>query len=161
MPFNLKFRLSALQNETEITRFYALTIANQILGGGGEAQLFLNLREDKGYTYGSYSRFNINHKTKSRLRAFAAVRNAVTDSAVVQLLYEIDRMSKEMVTERAETGQRKICGFADSVMEDPENIASFAYNTKTQNLPPNFYNNLLKNMQRVTRETFPGCPKIL
>ena len=45
--------------------YYALTIANQILGGGGEARLFLNLREDKGYTYGSYSRFNTNHKTKS------------------------------------------------------------------------------------------------
>ena len=133
--------------------FYALTIANQILGGGGEARLFLNLREDKGYTYGSYSRFNINHKTKSRLRSFAAVRNAVTDSAVVQLLYEIDRMSKEMVTEEElKLVKEKYAGSLIRSMEDPENIASFAYNTKTQNLPPNFYNNLLKNMQKVTRE---------
>lgn len=133
--------------------YYALTIANQILGGGGEARLFLNLREDKGYTYGSYSRFDINHKTKSRIRAFAAVRNAVTDSSVVQLLYEIDRMSKEMVTEEElKLVKEKYAGSLIRSMEDPENIATFAYNTKTQNLPPNFYNNLLKNIQKVTRE---------
>ena len=44
-------------------------------------------------------------------------------------------------------------------MEDPENIATFAYNTKTQNLPPNFYNNLLKNIQKVTREDISRVSK--
>jgi predicted Zn-dependent peptidase len=140
--------------------YFALTIANQILGGGAEARLFLNLREDKGYTYGSYSRFNINHKTKSQLRAFAAVRNAVTDSAVVELLYEIDRMSKEMVTEEElKLVKEKYAGSLIRSMEDPENIANFAYNTKTQNLPPNFYNNLLKNIQKVTREDISRVSK--
>ncbi len=140
--------------------YYALTIANQILGGGGEARLFLNLREDKGYTYGSYSRFNINHKTKSQLRAFAAVRNSVTDSAVVQLLYEVNRMSKEMVTEEElKLVKKKYAGSLIRSMEDPENIANFAYNTKTQKLPPNFYNNLLKNIQKVTREDISRVSK--
>jgi predicted Zn-dependent peptidase len=140
--------------------YFALTIANQILGGGAEARLFLNLREDKGYTYGSYSRFNINHKTKSQLRAFAAVRNAVTDSAVVELLYEIDRMSKEMVTEEElKLVKEKYAGSLIRSMEDPENIANFAYNTKTQSLPPNFYNNLLKNIQKVTREDISRVSK--
>lgn len=133
--------------------YYALTIANQILGGGGEARLFLNLREDKGYTYGSYSRYTINYKTKSRMRAFAAVRNAVSDSAVVELLYEIDRMSKEMVTEdELKLVKKKYAGSLIRSMENPENIANFAYNTKTQNLPDNFYNDLLKNIQKVTQE---------
>ena len=140
--------------------YFALTIANQILGGGGEARLFLNLREDKGYTYGSYSRFNINHKTKSQFRAFTAVRNTVTDSAVVELLYEIDRMNKEMVTnEELKLVKEKYAGSLIRSMEDPENIANFAYNTKTQNLPPNFYNNLLKNIQLVTKEDISRVSK--
>lgn len=140
--------------------YYALTIANQILGGGGEARLFLNLREDKGYTYGSYSRFNTNHKTKSQLRAFAAVRNIVTDSAVVQLLYEIDRMSKKRVTEEElKLVKEKYAGSLIRSMEDPENIANFAYNTKTQNLPPHFYNDLLKNIQKVSREDISRVSK--
>ena len=140
--------------------YFALTIANQILGGGGEARLFLNLREDKGYTYGSYSRFNINHKTKSQFRAFTAVRNTVTDSAVVELLYEIDRMNKEMVTnEELKLVKEKYAGSLIRSMEDPENIANFAYNIKTQNLPPNFYNKLLKNIQKVTKEDISRVSK--
>lgn len=140
--------------------FFALNIANQILGGGGEARLFLNLREDKGYTYGSYSRFSIDYKTKSRIRAFAAVRNAVTDSAVVQLLYEIDRMSKELVTaEELKLVKKKYAGSLIRSMENPQNIANFAYNTKTQNLPPNFYNNLLGNIQKVSIEDIARVSK--
>lgn len=140
--------------------FFALNIANQILGGGGEARLFLNLREDKGYTYGSYSRFSIDHKTKSRMRAFAAVRNAVTDSAVVQLLYEIDRMSKELVTaEELTLVKKKYAGSLIRSMENPQNIANFAYNTKTQELPANFYNNLLGNIQKVSIEDIARVSK--
>src|SRR5262249_15103906 len=37
--------------------YYAVQVMNSILGGGGTARLFMNLREDKGYTYGAYSRF--------------------------------------------------------------------------------------------------------
>tara|TARA_A100001011_G_scaffold75491_1_gene77610 strand:- start:6735 stop:8804 length:2070 start_codon:yes stop_codon:yes gene_type:complete len=140
--------------------YYAFTIANQILGGGGEARLFLNLREDKGYTYGSYSRFNINYKTKSQIRAFAVVRNSVTDSAIVQILYEIDRMNKEIVTEdELKLVKGKYAGSLIRSMEDPENIANFAYNTKTQNLPSNFYNELLKNIQKVTCEDISNVSK--
>ena len=122
--------------------------------------MFLNLREDKGYTYGSYSRFNINYKTKSQIRAFAAVRNAVTDSAVVQILYEINRMNKEIVTEdELKLVKEKYAGSLIRSMEDPENIANFAYNTKTQNLPSNFYNELLKNIQKVTCEDISNVSK--
>jgi hypothetical protein len=79
---------------------------------------------------------------------------------VVQLLYEIDRMSKEMVTEEElKLVKEKYAGSLIRSMEDPENIATFAYNTKTQNLPPNFYNNLLKNIQKVTREDISRVSK--
>jgi len=67
--------------------YFAAILANQILGGGAEARLFLNLREDKGFTYGAYSGLSDSHKTKGRFRASTSVRNAVTDSAVVEILY--------------------------------------------------------------------------
>ena len=35
--------------------YFALKLGNQILGGSSTARLFMNLREDKGFTYGSYS----------------------------------------------------------------------------------------------------------
>ncbi len=156
MPNAVQSEISVL-NTAELDRnnpdYYAVIIANQILGGGAEARLFLNLREDKGYTYGSYSRYTIDHKTKSRLRAFAAVRNAVTDSAAVQLLYEINRMSKELVSdEELNLVKEKYAGSLIQSMENPENIANYAYNIQTQNLPANFYNQLLINIQKVNKE---------
>ena len=50
-------------------------LANRILGGGAEGRLFLNLREDKGYTYGSYSSLSNDKNSKVRFRAFASVRS--------------------------------------------------------------------------------------
>lgn len=133
--------------------YYAALIANQILGGGAEARLFLNLREDKGFTYGAYSTLSDDHKTKARLRAATSVRNVVTDSAVVQLHYEIDRMSKELVTDQElDLVKHKYTGSLIRSLEDPENIADFTYNVKTQNLPDNFYNNLLKNIKKVSNK---------
>jgi zinc protease len=38
--------------------YFALEVMDQVVGGGASARLFLNLREDKGYTYGAYSRFS-------------------------------------------------------------------------------------------------------
>src|SRR5690606_21018578 len=52
--------------------YFPAMLANKILGGGAEARLFLNLREDKGYTYGAYSRIGADIKRTSRFRASAS-----------------------------------------------------------------------------------------
>jgi predicted Zn-dependent peptidase len=133
--------------------YYPLLIANQILGGGAEARLFLNLREDKGYTYGSYSRYSFDHKTNSIFRAYASVRNTVTDSSVVELLYEIRKMSNELVSnDELSLVKKKYAGSLIRSMEQPSNIANFAYNIKTQKLSENFYNDLLKSIEKVNKE---------
>ena len=105
--------------------YFPLLIANGILGGGGEARLFLNLREDKGYTYGSYSRMGNNKYTASRFRASASVRNAVVDSAVVELLYEIDRMKKEVVSdEELNRAKAKYVGSFVRAVEQPSTVVN-------------------------------------
>ena len=140
--------------------YYPLLIANQILGGGAEARLFLNLREDKGYTYGSYSSYSFNHKTNSRLRAYASVRNVVTDSSVVELLNEISKMSNEPVSDdELNLVKKKYAGSLIRSMEQPSNIANFAYNVKTQKLSKSFYNDLLKNIEKVSKEDISSVSK--
>ena len=47
--------LGTLSIERTDPDYFALEAMNQVLGGGGAARLFLNLREDKGYTYGAGS----------------------------------------------------------------------------------------------------------
>tara|TARA_R110002051_G_scaffold281538_2_gene343169 strand:- start:4597 stop:6666 length:2070 start_codon:yes stop_codon:yes gene_type:complete len=131
--------------------YFPAIITNQILGGGGEGRLFLNLREDKGYTYGSYSSIGNDKYAPSRFSATAQVRNAVTDSAVVEILKEIDKIRKEPVSEKdlANTKSKYIGRFI-MALERPETIAGYALNIETENLSKDYYKNYLERINAVT-----------
>ena len=128
-------------------------VANQILGGGGEARLFLNLREDKGYTYGSYSRIGNDKYAPSRFSASASVRNVVTDSSIVELLKEIDRIAKEPVSEtELKNTKAKYVGNFVLALERPSTIARYALNIETEGLPKDFYKTYLERINAITIE---------
>lgn len=133
--------------------YIPVLIANQILGGGAEGRLFLNLREDKGFTYGSYSSVGTDKYSNARFRASAQVRNAVTDSAVVEILSEIKRIGTERVSEvDLKNAKEKYKGSFVRSLERPETVANFALNIETQGLSADFYENYLSRIDAVTAE---------
>ena len=139
-------------NKKEPDYFPAL-VATRILGGGGAGRLFNNLREDKGWTYGSYSSISESYKTKGLVLAQAQVRNEVTDSAAVELLIELDKMRDKLVTdEELVSTKAKYTGNFVMSLENPATIASFARNIITQDLPEDYYNSFLENINNVTKE---------
>merc|ERR1712224_201444 len=83
-----------VQNTVELKMadedYFSVLVANQILGGSFGSYLNMNLREEHGYTYGARS-YTGTDKYVSRFSASASVRNAVTDSAIVETLKEINR----------------------------------------------------------------------
>ncbi len=126
-------------------------VANQILGGGGEGRLFLNLREDKGYTYGSYSSIRSDRFEPIRFNAFAQVRNQVADSSVVEILKEIDRIIKEPVSERElKNTKAKYTGRFVMALERPETVANYALNIEKEGLPSDFYETYLERINTVS-----------
>ena len=133
--------------------YFAALVANRILGGGGAGRLFNNLREDKGWTYGSYSGISESYKTRGTVIAQAQVRNEVTDSAAVELLMELDKMKKSFVTdEELNSAKAKYTGNFVLSLENPSTIAGFARNIITQKLPEDYYNSFLENINNVTKE---------
>ena len=86
--------------------FFALKLGNQILGGSSTARLFMNLREDKGFTYGSYSSASTSRYISS-FSASASVRNEVTDSSVVEIIKEINKIRNENVSEEELAGVKE------------------------------------------------------
>ena len=131
--------------------YFPMLLGNSILGGGGEARLFLNLREDKGFTYGSYSRLQTNKYTRARIRAFASVRNAVTDSSVVELVKELEKIRTEEVTQKElDKAKAKYVGDFVLALEKPQTIARYALSIKTENLPEDFYKTYLQKINAVT-----------
>ncbi len=132
--------------------YFATLLANQILGGGGEGRLFLNLREKHGWTYGAYSSIGAG-KYATKFRSSASVRNAVTDSAVVEFFNELKRIKTDLVSaEDLKNAKAKYIGNFVMQIEKPATIARYALNTATQNLPEDFYENYIKNISAVTPE---------
>jgi predicted Zn-dependent peptidase len=130
--------------------YYAALLANKILGGGGSARLFQNLREDKAYTYGSYSRVSQSRQT-GVFKATAGVRNMVTDSAIVEMQKEINKIRYQKVTakELQDAKEEYIGGFVMDVQK-PATAANYALNIALYNLPEDFYANYIKNINSVT-----------
>ncbi len=131
----------------------ALNVLNGILGGGGfGTRLMQNLREDKAFTYGCYSSLNIT-ENGSWMSAGGNFKNAVTDSAITEILKEFAGIIEAQVTdeELSLTKNNMAGGFARS-LERPQTVARFALNTIKQKLAPDYYQNYLQQLEAITKE---------
>jgi predicted Zn-dependent peptidase len=131
--------------------YFAMLLANKIFGGGGEGRLFLNLREDKGYTYGAYSSINTNERTAARLKSSASVRNMVTDSAIVEFIAELKKFRTTKATDdELKLAKAAYVGNFVMALENPATVANYALNIVRKNLPANFYETYLQKINAVT-----------
>ena len=113
----------------------------------------MNLREKHGWTYGARSGVGASKYNSSKFKANSQVRNAVTDSAVVQFLFEINRIRTEKVS--AEMLNNVKAGYVGRFVmqvEKPATIARYALNILTEELPEDFYENYIKNINAVTAD---------
>lgn len=132
--------------------YFPVLIANRILGGGFNSLLNMNLREAHGWTYGAFSQTGAD-KYITRFLAATSVRNAVTDSAVVEMLKEFNYIRDNKITSQQLTNAKaKFTGDFVLALERAETVANYALRIKTQNLPNDFYVNYLKKINAVTAE---------
>lgn len=151
---------TAVQGELAVTNlinnplsgkdYHALLLANQILGGGAESKLFMNLREKHGFTYGSYSRTG-EGRFQGLFKTSAQVRSEKADSAVVEMLNEIDNMRNGKITDQElASAKAKYNGSFALKMEDPANTATYATNILINGLEKDFYRTFLQKVNAVT-----------
>lgn len=130
--------------------YLPLKVTNQVLGGGASARLFLNLREDKGYTYGAYSYLR-SFREDGVFLAGASVKSEATGEALDETFQEIQRLQagvpseEELVRSRAELG-----GAFVRQMETPSSIASLELVKRLDNLSPDYYRKFLPRLEAVT-----------
>ncbi|HJQ66602.1 MAG TPA: pitrilysin family protein [Gemmatimonadales bacterium] len=118
--------------------YYAARVATQVLGGGADARLFLILREQKSWTYGSYARLD----RKRGIGDFEATfegRTEVVDSALVEMLHQIDRMRTELVPDSELTNVKGfLVGSFPLTIETPQQVASVIANARLLGLGPDY-----------------------
>ena len=147
---------TAVQGEIKVTNllnnpmhnpdYHALLIANQILGGGSESKLFMNLREKYGFTYGSYSNVG-SGRFQSQFSTSAQVRSEKADSAVQEMIREIENMRAGNISaEELAIAKAKYNGSFALGMEDPAKAATYASNILINKLPKDFYRTFLQKI---------------
>lgn len=132
--------------------YFAVLLANQIIGGDFNSYLNMNLREAHGWTYGARSSIR-GDKYVGKFKSNTQVRNAVTDSAVVEFFKEIKRIRTEKVA--ADMLKNVKAGYIGNFVmqiQKPGTVARYALLTRTQNLPADFYENYIKNINAVTAD---------
>ncbi|WP_316823091.1 pitrilysin family protein [Pedobacter gandavensis] len=132
--------------------YHAVLLANQILGGGAEARLFRNLREQHGFTYGAYSSIG-SGRFQTTFSAYASVRNEKVDSAVTEFLTEIKLMCNQPVSiEELQNAKNLYNGSFALGLENPARMAGFAADILINDLPQDFYRTYLTKINAVTPE---------
>ena len=132
--------------------FFPAVIANQILGGDFNSYLNMNLREQHAWTYGASSSIG-SGKYVTKFKASSAVRNTVTDSAVVQFIKEIKRIRTERVPQEVLRNVKAgYIGRFVMQVEKPQTVARYALNIETEKLPADFYEKYIQTINNVTAD---------
>lgn len=141
------------------SRAIALTVASQMLGGASDSRLFQILRESKGWTYGSYSSVQRN-KLLGSFTATAEVRNEVTDSALVELLTQMRRMSTEKPpADEFERQKQTLVGRFPLQIETASQVASQVANARLLGLPSDFVQTYRQRLAAVTPEQMQAAAR--
>ena len=133
--------------------YFPLVVMNTLLGGQFTSRLNMNLREDKGYTYGARTLFDLRQGAGPFI-ANASVQTAVTKEAVVEFMKELRGIRGALPIEPAElefSKQAIIRGFPRS-FETPDQIAGRLAAVVIYNLPDNYFNDYISRVRAVTLE---------
>jgi len=131
--------------------YYALQVMNSILGGGGTARLFQNLREDKGYTYGAYSRF-VYRRGAGPFSASGEIQTVSTKEAVEEFMKELNgiRGSRPVTAAELETNKQAIIRRFPSGFETVGQISGQLSNLVVYGLPDTYFNDFIAKVNAVT-----------
>jgi zinc protease len=136
-----------------------LSLVNAIIGGGPTGRLFLNLREEKGWTYGAYSGL-----TAPRFRgdwsAQTEIKGDVTEAAVREMLNEVDKLRTEPVPDREFLDKKRslVANFALS-LETPTAILSNYITSRLYNLPADYWDKYPERITAITKEQAQAAAK--
>jgi zinc protease len=117
----------------------ALVVLNEVLGAGSASRLFLNLREEKGYTYGVYSSL-VARKYAGPFTAGGDLRNEVADGAMTEFLRELNRIRDEKVPEdELDAARRSVVARFALSLESPQQLIGYAVTRKAYNFPADYW----------------------
>jgi zinc protease len=136
-----------------------LSLTNNIIGGGPTGRLFINLREDKGFTYGAYSSVSA-PRYRGYWLASTSVRTEVTEPALGEIVKEIARLRDEPVPTKEFQDKKRsmVASFALS-LESPTGILSNYVTSWLYKLPADYWDKYPERVMAITEAQVQATAK--
>ncbi|MGD9561965.1 MAG: M16 family metallopeptidase [Pyrinomonadaceae bacterium] len=131
--------------------YYALNVMNTILGGGFTSRINMNLREDKGYTYGARSGWSF-RRGSGPFSAGGDIQTAYTKEAVVEFIKELNdiRGGRPVTQKELEYNKQSLIRRYPAGFETVGAISAQLANLVTYDLPPSYFNDYIGNVSAIT-----------
>src|SRR5678809_1677389 len=129
-----------------------MMVMHTVFGATASSRLFMNLREDKGYTYGAYSNLDA-RRAAGTFRSTAEVRTAVTGDSLKEFFFELERIRSERVSDKEINDAKSyLTGVFPIRLETQEGLIDQLVQIKMFGLPDNYLEIYRNKIQEVTIE---------
>jgi predicted Zn-dependent peptidase len=132
--------------------YVPLRMASTIVGGGFSSRVNLNLREEKGYTYGASAGAR-NYRDGGSIVGGADVRNAVTGASLTEFFNEYKKLGTELVPEaEMSMNKRYVAGGYLLTNQLQRAVAGTLASNWLIGLPPEFLGQFVPLIEQVSAE---------
>ncbi|MBL1212724.1 MAG: insulinase family protein [Ignavibacteriae bacterium] len=164
-----EIRIGHITGKRDTETFFSKSLLNTILGGQFSSRINLNLREDKGYTYGANSSFSYN-KLSGYFAVSTSVQSENTVPAVNEILKELKGIKRGIKKEEVEFAKSYLIKRFPSLFETYSQIATHLSSKILYSLPDDYYDTYIKKIEKTSiddimnaakENIFPGDAAIL
>jgi len=130
--------------------YFPLLLMHTVFGATASSRLFMNLREEKGYTYGAYSNLDA-RRSAGTFRSSAEVRTAVTGDSLKEFFYELNRIRNEPVSQKEISDAKSyLTGVFPIRLETQEGLVDQLVQIKMLGLGDNYLDEYRDRVQSVS-----------
>jgi zinc protease len=130
--------------------YFPVLVMNQVLGAGASSRVFMNLREEKGYTYGAYTRLNTK-RLAGDIEATAEVRNDVTGDSLKEFFYELERIrDADVRDDELADAKSFLSGVFPIRAETQEGLTNLIVNQHLYGLPDDYLQTYREHVDAIT-----------
>ena len=145
-----EIRIGHLASKRNEGNYFAKLILNTILGGQFSSRINLNLRENKGYTYGAFSRFNY-YKHQAHFYVSTSVSTENTGNAIKEILSELKKIREGVTDDEIEFAKSSLIRKFPSSFETYSQVAGNLTGKVIFSLPDDYFNTYIDNVRNVSK----------
>ena len=146
-----EIRIGYVTGKRNQENYFQRLLLNTILGGQFSSRINLNLRENKGYTYGAHSRFNY-LKEAAQFEVSTSVGSDNTGNAIKEILNELKKIKVGITDKELDFARSSLIRRYPGNFETYGQISANLVSLVLHSLPDNYFNTYIDSLSKLNIE---------